>query len=100
MVLRKLLGFVPFHIQNSYAIKMESKFNVPVWICNILDQLIKMKSSGFKTKKKNTNAIGLLTRRYFYVTHNQSLLCEWNIYHNSNQLQMSWIQNMEKIIIC
>ena len=37
---------------------------------------------------------------YFYVTHNQSLLWEWNIYHNSNQLQMSWIQNMEKIIIC
>ena len=23
MVLRKLLGFVPFHIQNSYAIKLE-----------------------------------------------------------------------------
>ena len=55
MVLRKSLGFVPFHIQNSYAIKLESKFNVPVWICNILDQLIKMKASGFKTKKNERN---------------------------------------------
>ena len=55
MVLRKLLGFVPFHIQNSYVIKLKSKSNVPVWICNILDQLIKMKASGFKTKISERN---------------------------------------------
>ena len=57
------------------------KFNVPVWICNILDQLIKMKASGFKTKKNRTQSD---YRSYFYVTHNQSLLWELNIYHNSN----------------
>ena len=91
MVLRKLLVSSPFTFKIVMLLNWKSKFNVPVWICNILDQLIKMKASGFKTKKqtKNTNAIGLLMRSYFYVTHNQSLLWEWNIYHNSNQLQMS-----------
>ena len=50
MVLRKL-KFRPLQIQNSYAINGKY-FNVPVWICNILDQFIKMKANGFKTKKK------------------------------------------------
>ena len=33
----------------------KSKFNAPVWICNILDQLIEMKASCVKTKKKTKN---------------------------------------------
>ena len=67
----------PFTFKIVMLLNWKSKFNVPVWISNILDQL-KMKESGFKTKKKN--AIGLLARSYFYVTHNQSLLYELNIY--------------------
>ena len=71
----------PFTFKIVMLLNWKSKFIVPVWICNILDQL-KMKASGFKTKK--TNSIGLLTRGYFYVTHKQSLLWEMNIYRNSN----------------
>ena len=41
----------PFTFKIVMLLNWKSKFNVPVWICNILDQLIKMKASGFKTKK-------------------------------------------------
>ena len=61
-----------------------------------------MKASGFKTKKKKKHERNRTAYAKLFLcdSYNQSLLWEWNIYHNSNQLQMSWIQNMEKIIIC
>ena len=41
----------PFAFKIVMLLNWKSKFNVLVWICNILYQL-KMKASGFKTKKR------------------------------------------------